>query len=147
LQTKAADAMPAHQTDAMTILARWALVPLSGLAVWLAVLLLGIVGYGVLDSLCPPELMVSGACTARWHGPGVDALVLLCTALASAGVVIVPARVAPGRRFHVALAAFTVGAVFALYVARGGSLWGPFFAAALAGSAGLWLVASRWSAR
>jgi hypothetical protein len=131
----------------MTKLLRWTFVPLSGIAVWYAALLLGIAGYGLLDRLCPPALVVSGACTASWHGPASEALLLLCTALASAGIVLVPALVAPARRFRVAVLAFGCGAAFALYAASGGSLWGPFFVAGLAGSASLWLAASRWRAR
>jgi len=43
--------------------------------------------------------------------------------------------------------AFVCGAVFALYTASGGSLWGPFFVAAFSGAVSLWFVGSRWRAR
>ena len=33
-------------------------------------------GYNLLDSLCPPELMVSGACTAPWYAPAVEGVIL-----------------------------------------------------------------------
>jgi hypothetical protein len=131
----------------MAKLVRWVLVPLSGVAVWYAVLLVGIAGFGLLDRFCPPELIVSGACTAGWHAPAVEALVLLCTAVVSAGIVVVPALVAPAGRFQVAVLAYGCGAVFALYAASGGSLWGPFFVSALSGSASLWLVAAKWRVR
>jgi len=72
---------------------------------------------------------------------------LLCTAVVSAGIVVIPALVAPSRRFRVAVLAFTCGAAFALYAASGGSLWGPFFVAVLTGSASLWFVGSKWRAR
>jgi len=73
---------------------------------------------------------------------------LLCTAAVSAGIVVIPALVAPSRRFRrVAILAFTCGAAFALYAASGGSLWGPFFVAVLTGSASLWFVGSKWRAR
>ena len=125
-------------------LLRWAVVPLSGIVVWYSVLFAGIVGISLLDRLCPPELIVSEACTATWHAPAVEGLVLLCTAVVSVGVVVIPAYVAPARRFLVAALAFACGAVFALYAASDGSLWGPFFVAALAGSASLWFAASKW---
>ena len=131
----------------MINLARWILVPLSGVAVWYAVLLLGIAGYELLDRLCPPELVVSGACTASWHAPAVEVLMLVCTALVSAGIVVIPALIAPARRFQVAAVAFGCGATFAIYAASGGSLWGPFFVSALTGAGSLWLVASKWNAR
>jgi hypothetical protein len=98
-------ALPLTRQATMTKLLRWTFVPLSGIAVWYAALLLGIAGYGLLDRLCPPALVVSGACTASWHGPASEALLLLCTALASAGIVLVPALVAPARRFRVSAAA------------------------------------------
>ncbi len=129
-------------------LVRWALVPLSAIAVWCAGILVGIAGIGLLDSLCPPELMVSGSCTARWHAPALEALVLLCTGLVAAGIVIIPAYIAPGGRFHVAAIAFGCGAVFALYTAAtADDLWLPFVVAGLTGSASLWFVASRWRRR
>lgn len=128
-------------------LVRWALVPLSGIAVWYAVLVLGIVGSVVIDSFCPPELVVSGACTATWHSPAVETLMLLCTAIVSAAVVVIPALVAPARRFEVAVLAYGCGAAFALYAASLGYLWRPFFVAALGGSASLWLAAAKWRKR
>jgi hypothetical protein len=128
-------------------LMRWAGVPLSAIAVWYGVLVVGIAGISVLDRFCPPELMVSGACTASWHAPAVEALMLLCTAIVAAGIVIIPAYVAPAQRFLVAALAYGCGAVFALYAASDGSLWGPFFVAAFTGSASLWFVAARWRIR
>jgi hypothetical protein len=123
-------------------LMRWALVPLSGIAVWHAVLVVGIASISFLDRFCPPELMVSGLCTAAWHAPAVEALILLCTAIVSAGIVIIPAYVAPAKRFRVAALAYGCGAVFALYGASDGDFWGPFFMAGLTGSASLWFIAS-----
>ena len=118
------------------------IVPLAGLGVWYAVLIWGMLAVTVLDSMCPPELMISGGCTASWHAPAVEALVLLCTGAVAAGIVILPALVAPSHRLQVACLAFALGAAFALLAASGGSLWGPFTIAALSGSAALWFVAS-----
>jgi len=123
---------------------RWLAVPLSAIAVWYGLLLLGIASVGALDSLCPAELMISGVCTAPWYAWAVDALVLVYTALVSAGVVLVPGFLAPSHRFYVALCAYAVGACFAIYVAALGSMWAPFAVAAVSGSAALWLAASTW---
>ena len=128
----------------MTKLIRWALVPITGLAVWYAGLFLGLAGVAAIESSCPPELVVSGLCTAWWYGPAVDALVWVCTALVAVGVVILPARIAPSRRLPVAGVAYASGVVFAIYAASGGSLWGPFLVAAPSGSGALWLASSRW---
>jgi len=112
--------------------------------VWYTVLFLGLAGVSVIDSFCPPELVVSGACTAAWHAPAVDALVLLCTAIAAVGIVIVPALVAPSRRLLVAGLAYACGTAFAVYAASGGQLWGPFFVAGVSGSIAVWLASLRW---
>jgi hypothetical protein len=129
-----------HEMSAL----RWLAVPLSVVAVWWALLLLGIFSVGVLDALCPADLMISGMCTAPWHPPAFDALVVVYAALVSAGVVLVPAWLAPAHRFAVALSAYLLGACFAIYVAVGGSMWLPFVAAAASGSAALGFAASRW---
>jgi hypothetical protein len=122
---------------------RWVAVPISGIAVWYVLLLLGIASVGVLDSLCPAELMISGMCTAPWHAQAFDALVLVYTGLVSAGVILVPAFLAPSHRFYVALAAYAVGACFAIYVATVGSMWAPFVMSAVSGSVALWLSQRR----
>ena len=89
-------------------------------------------------------MTVSGGCTARWHGPSVETLILFCTAVAAVGIVIVPALVAPSHRFHVALVSFVGGAAFAVYAASGGSVWAPFAVAAVNGAGALRLAASKW---
>jgi hypothetical protein len=123
---------------------RWLAVPLSAIAVWYGLLLLGIASVGVLDSFCPAELMISGICTAPWHAAAFDALVLVYTGLVSVGVILVPGFLAPSHRFHVALSAYAIGACFAIYVATVGSMWAPFVVSAVGGSAALWLAASTW---
>src|SRR5262245_23856301 len=103
---------------------RWLTVPLAGIAVWYVTLLVGFGAVSVLDALCPPQLVVSGLCTASWYEPAFEALLLVCTALVAAGVVLVPALVAPAHRFRVAMIGYGCGATFALYAASGGSMWG-----------------------
>jgi hypothetical protein len=130
----------------MIKLVRWLSVPIAAIAVWYVVLLIGIALVGVLDSLCPPDLVVSGLCTAPWYGPVFEALLLICTAAVAAALVIVPALVAPAHQFGVAVIAYSCGAVVAVYVAFGAFAWGPFVASALSGSAALWLAAAKWRA-
>src|SRR5262245_20284191 len=113
----------------MTRLLRWILVPLSGIAVFYAVFAFSILGYRLLARLCPAELVESG-CIATWHDPAVEVLKLTCAAVASAGVVLVPALVAPSRRFAVAAFTFALGAAAAFYLSRRGPLWGPLAVAA-----------------
>ncbi len=119
---------------------RWTFVPIAGALVWFGTLFLGLAGLDLLDRLCPPEHVVSGMCTASWHRPAVDGLTIVCALLAAVGIVLVPARIAPSNRFTVAFVAYLCGAAFAVYVATSGSMWGPFIAAAIGGSAALWFA-------
>jgi hypothetical protein len=130
----------------MVTILRWLTVPLAGVAVWYTTLLLGFGAVSVLDSFCPPELVVSGMCTAPWHEPAVEALVLVFTALVAAGVVLVPAVMAPAHRYRVATIGYGCGAAFALYVASAGSMWRPVLVSAVSGSAALALAAWKWRA-
>jgi hypothetical protein len=123
---------------------RWLLVPVSAFVVWAATLLLGLAGVNVVDSFCPPQEMVSGACIAPWHQPAIEALIIVCAGLAAFGIVVVAALVAPVHKLRVAVVAFACGALFAGYLAQSGDAWGPFLSAGTGGSIGLWLVASRW---
>jgi hypothetical protein len=133
----------------MTALLRWALVPLSAVAVWYLTFIFGLAAVGVLDTLCPADLMVSGLCTAWWHAPAVETLILACTVIVAVGLVILPGLIAPAWKFPVALIAYGCGAAFAIYVAIAsfGSFWKPFIASALSGSAALWMAATRWRKR
>lgn len=128
----------------MTEALRWLLTPIAAGAVWCGVLGIGFVAIGALDRLCPPDLVISGACVAPWHAPAVDGVALSCTALAATGIVLAPAATAPRGRRWVALAAFAGGAVFASVVASGGGAWAPFTVAAIAGSLALRWAWSRW---
>jgi hypothetical protein len=123
---------------------RWLLVPLSALGVWAVALLLGLGGVNLLDSLCPPDLMVSGLCTAWWHQPAMTLLEMLCAGVAAAGVIVVPTLAAPAYRVQVATIVFAAGAVFATSMARAGGLWAPFAAAAVTGAIALYSCVARW---
>jgi hypothetical protein len=124
-------------------LVRWLLVPVTAFAVWAGTLLLGIAGSSLLDSLCPPELMVSGVCTASWHRPAMAALEMLCAAIAAAGFIALPAAVAPAYRVRVGAACFVVGGVLTIELAIAGALWAPAAVASIAGILTLWAVISR----
>jgi hypothetical protein len=123
---------------------RWALVPVTAFAVWLVTLLLGIGGSNLLDSLCPPDLMISGICTAPWHGPAMTALETLCAAIAAVGFIALPARVAPAYHIPVAVGCFVVGGLLTIELAIAGALWVPAAVAAIAGVATLCLTISRF---
>ncbi len=123
---------------------RWLVVPLSAVAVWTAALLLGLAGITVLDSLCPPDLMVSGLCTASWHAPAVKGLEMICAAFAAAGVVAVPTVIAPHHRVQVAAVCLVGGAMFALFFAIAAHAWADLAAAAISGCTAFYLMRRRF---
>jgi hypothetical protein len=96
---------PRRRLDAVTAV-HWILVPVTAFAVWLGTLLIGIGGSSLLDSWCPPDLMVSGACTAPWHRPAMAGLEMICAGTAAVGFIVLPAKVAPAYRSHVAVVCF-----------------------------------------
>ena len=126
---------------------RWLLVPVAACGIWSVALRSGLAAVGVLDALCPAEEMISGFCTAPWHATSVDVLIVASAAATAFGIVVVCGFLAPANKFTVALIAFLCGAVFAAFAASEGTMWGPFIAAALGGSAGLVVAASRWRNR
>lgn len=112
---------------------RWILVPVTAFAVWLGTLLIGISGSSVLDSLCPPDLMISGVCTAWWHRPAMAGLEMICAAIAAVGFIALPAKVAPAYHVHVAVVCFVIGGLLTVQLAIAGALWWPAGVAAIAG--------------
>jgi hypothetical protein len=126
---------------------RWLLVPVAAAGIWYVALLSGLVAVGVLDALCPADEMVSGLCTAPWHATAVDVLIVAYAAVTAFGIVVVCGFLAPAHKLTVALIAFVCGALIAAFAASEGTMWPPFIAAAVGGSAGLVLAASRWSNR
>ena len=122
---------------------RWALVPVTAFGVWFGTLLIGIGGSSLLDSLCPPDLMISGICTAPWHGPAMRALEMACAAIAAVGFIALPVAIAPAYRIPVAVGCFVVGGLLTIELAIAGTLWAPAAVAAVAGVITLCLTISR----
>jgi hypothetical protein len=119
------------------------LVPVTAFAVWLGTLLLGIGVSSLLDSMCPPDLMLSGICTAPWHQPAMTALEMMCAAIAAVGFIALPARVAPAYHVHVAVVCFVAGGLLTIELAIAGALWAPAAIAAIAGIITLRMTISR----
>jgi hypothetical protein len=137
-------ARDARRSRSVAVIAlRWALVPVTAFAVWLGALLIGIGGASLLDSLCPPDLMISGICTAPWHGPAMTALEMVCAGIAAVGFIGLPAMVAPAYHMPVAVGCFVVGGLLTIELAIAGALWAPAAVAAIAGVITLWLTMSR----
>lgn len=132
---------------AMSTAVRWLLVPLTAFAVWVGTLLVGIGGVSLLDSMCPPDLMVSGLCTAAWHRPAMAGLEMLCAGIAAIGFIVLPAKVAPTHRVQVAVVCFVVGGLLTSALAVAGALWWPSAVAAIAGIAALRIITNESARR
>jgi hypothetical protein len=122
---------------------RWALVPVTAFGVWVGTLLIGIGGSSLLDSLCPPDLMISGICTAPWHAPAMTALEMACAAIAAVGFIALPAMVAPAHHIPVAVGCFVVGGLLTIELTIAGGLSAAAAVAAIAGVTTLWLTILR----
>ena len=135
---------PDDRDQVVTARLRWVLAPIGGLVAWHATLFLGLVAVGVLDSMCPPDEMVSGMCQADWYEPAFDALVAVFSGISAVLVVLVPALIAPTHRLRMAWIAYGVGAAFAIFFALGTSLYPPAAAALLGGATAVAIAHRLW---
>ena len=85
--------------------------------------MIGIAYVGFLDWLCPPELMVSGLCTAKWHGPAFDTGVVVGAGLAAGLIMLTVILIAPSHRRLVAAITFAMGSATAMFVAHESNAW------------------------
>ena len=134
---------------------RWILVPPSADFGWFLAFFGSLYLLGFVYDLCPPELIVSGSCTAKWHPGAESAVIAFGAALAAVFVVLFPALLAPGHRFRVAVIAYCVGVLVAVWMSglwRFPPLWlfwstgRPLTAALAAGLITVFFV-RRWARR
>ena len=119
---------------------RWlALIPACVAAWWLA-LLVGLCIRSVVNSFCPPELVVSGFCEASWYPAAEDAVICFGVALSAFLVVLTAALVAPTHRVLASKAALVSGSAVAIYFAIGTGAYFALAAAVLAGVLALVVV-------
>ena len=124
---------------------RWVLVPLVAPLGYVVAVLTVILLTQILRRTCPPEAVVSGACTASWYPNAELGAIAFATALGAAVWVAFPALVAPSRRDRVAWFAFACGALFATWftfqVGIGFAV--PFGSAVVVGAVVALVMASR----
>ena len=113
--------------------ARWAAILPAALVAWYLALLIGVAALSFLESLCPPELVVSGMCTATWFRSAEKTIIHVGAALAAALVVASVAVVAPAKKLWAAFASLVIGSAIALWLAIETSAWGEFASAVAAG--------------
>jgi hypothetical protein len=105
----------------------------TAFGVWVGTLLIGIGGSSLLDSWCPPDLMISGVCTAPWYRPAMAVIEMMCAGIAAAGFIALPVKVAPAFHVYVGVACFIVGGLLTVELAMAGDLWAPAAIAAIVG--------------
>jgi hypothetical protein len=97
-------------------LLRWLLVlPAACLGFLLSV----VCGFGLVSLagwFCPPELVISGMCTASWYPLASDLAICVSAALGASATVALPFLLAPTHRLPIAITAFAGGSFFALWV-------------------------------
>lgn len=126
---------------------RWLCVAPAAIAGWLLALVIALAVLGLVDSLCPPEEMVSGMCGAPWYPLASRAVVCFGAGLSALLVVGLAAWVAPSHRRVVAWASFGLGAAIAIVLAGVAS---DVFSAELLSALGgglLGVALARWLAR
>jgi hypothetical protein len=125
---------------------RWLMTVPAGVAVWFLVLFTGIFATAILDVFCPPELIVSGSCTASWYQPALEAVVAIFTGISALGVVLAPALVAPSKRRMVAWVAFFIGlaSATAMFIPDPSLTVWPYAAAVFGGLVGLYIAGRIW---
>lgn len=98
-------------------LVRWILVAPAAIAGWVFALFVGLLVLGFVDSLCPPEEVVSGLCGASWYPFASRAVVCFGAGLSALLVVGLAAWVAPSHREAVSWVCFGLGAAVAILFA------------------------------
>lgn len=112
---------------------RWLLALVSPVLGYLLSIVGSVLGASTLRHLCPPELLVSGMCTASWYASAELAVIAAFVALGASLVVALPVTFAPSHKHWVALVAYAAGAIFVTgFIWQVGRSFWPPYAAALA---------------
>ena len=119
---------------------RWILLPIVCIAAWIAALFTGIVAHSTAELFCPADQMVSGMCVAPWFQILEGWLIRFFSAFAAALIIVSCYFTAPAARVLVAWVVFSLGAVYALWIAVVSWAWGEFIAAGVGGVAALLLL-------
>ncbi len=138
---------------------RWVLVPPSALFGFYLAFFGSLYLLGLMERFCPEEEIISETCMAQWYLLAENAMISFGAALAAVFVVLFPSLLAPNYRFRVAVMAYCLGALAAVWL--GGrslvailrfpfdsSVWamaGPMFAALGAGLITVFFLRWLWA--
>ena len=96
---------------------RWLMVIPAGVAAWYFALLIGLRLLGLVQSLCPPEKMISGFCQASWYPAAERATICFGAATSALLVVVAATLVAPSHRIAMSRVALGAGTCVATLLA------------------------------
>ena len=119
---------------------RWFLVIPSAFIGWYCAVFIGLLLYSVAESLCPPELIVSGMCTASWSAPVKNGIIIFGASISAILVLLFSVFIAPGKRKLVAKVIYFGGVAFALYAVYFSNAWWAFISAIISGALFLLLL-------
>ncbi len=123
---------------------RWCLVIPVSIASWYLALVVALIVLGVVESMCPPDLMVSGLCHAPWYEMAFDVVVVFGAALSAIFVVLSAAYTAPRNRVLIAKIAFAMGCLAATHFVYETALWSAYIAAISAGAITVYTLYKRY---
>jgi hypothetical protein len=126
--------------DKMMVYARWVALLPAVLAAWYAAVFIGVAVLNYVESLCPPELMISGMCTAEWFPRAEKAVFCLATAVSAVLVVLSAALVAPFQKIRTAWSIFAVGSAVAILWGVEGEAWLELVSTLVAGGIAVMVV-------
>lgn len=128
----------------------WVLTPISAISGWYMALFLGIMALGYLDNFCPTEYIISDFCMAPWYSSATDTIIHLSAGLAALLGVLLPTLLTPAYRMRVAVIAYGLGVLAALWLGFGSSgftlfsfVTSPVLIAMLSGLVTLWVLHRR----
>ena len=98
----------------MTVWLRWLGIIPAAVAGWFLAFFIGHRVLGIVDSLCPPEEIVSGDCVAPWYPLASQITICFGVGLSAVLVVAFATLVAPSHRQVVAWVSYGLGASVAL---------------------------------
>ena len=120
---------------------RWLAIVPGCVASWYLALVVGLLLHSQIDRFCPPDLMVSGFCTASWY-PAIERIVICLGAALSAFLVVVTAAVvAPAHRVAVSRFVLATGAAVAIWMGVRTDAYLELAFALIAGLLAAWLIA------
>jgi hypothetical protein len=122
---------------------RWLLTAPAAIGGWYIGVIVALLAHMASESLCPPEHVVSGTCSAPWSPVVSDACLAVGSLICGSLSVLLPALIAPSHGYRVAALAFAVGLACSAYWLLHG-LWVPVAWAALGGAVTFWRTGSRF---